>query len=85
MAHFRYRAIGRDGKTMEGTVEADGLEPGQHLLLSTALHLKGTDGVTPLQHSINHRVVQGQAVQGWRRDALVFNPRQTFAHRAQGA
>ena len=26
MPHFSYKAIGRDGKSLDGTIEADGLE-----------------------------------------------------------
>ena len=43
MANFRYRAIGRDGKTLEGTVEADGLELASRQLRGQGLTLLGLE------------------------------------------
>jgi|TARA_R100000005_G_scaffold96550_1_gene84450 general secretion pathway protein F len=39
MAHFSYRAIGRDGKPLDGTVEADGLDVASRLLRAQGLTL----------------------------------------------
>lgn len=43
MAHFRYRAIGRDGKPLEGTVEAEGLELASRQLRGQGLTLLGLE------------------------------------------
>lgn len=43
MANFRYRAIGRDGKTLEGTVEAEGLELASRQLRGQGLTLLGLE------------------------------------------
>ncbi|MEZ5555156.1 type II secretion system F family protein [Haliea sp.] len=39
MAYFSYRAIGRDGKPLDGTLEADGLEVASRLLRAQGLTL----------------------------------------------
>ena len=39
MPQFSYKAIGRDGKSLDGTVEADGLELASKQLLSQGLTL----------------------------------------------
>ena len=39
MAHFSYRAIGRDGKPLDGTLEADGLDVASRLLRAQGLTL----------------------------------------------
>ena len=39
MTHFSYKAIGRDGKSLDGTIEADGLELASRQLRSQGLTL----------------------------------------------
>ena len=39
MPHFSYKAIGRDGKSLDGTIEADGLELASRQLRGQGLTL----------------------------------------------
>jgi general secretion pathway protein F len=63
MAHFTYRAIGRDGKPLDGTLEAEGLEVASRLLRSQGLTLLALEpGAAKVSRSTGGKPVKREDV-----------------------
>ncbi|MCR9186945.1 MAG: type II secretion system F family protein [Halieaceae bacterium] len=63
MAHFTYRAIGRDGKPLDGTLEAEGLEVASRLLRSQGLTLLALEpGAAKVNRSTGGKPVKREDV-----------------------